>query len=118
RLQSEGHHLDDPPGDRLQRGRFEQTMPQIVRERVEPRIRAAPLSELVEEDLDRVRFALHRAEHVEADDIAGSLPDAVERRLAIKALHKLVGNEAVAAMAFERLRDELRRALARPIFCR
>ena len=64
----------------------------------------------------RLRLALHRAQHVEADDVAGAFPDAVERRLAIEPLHQVIGDEAVAAMAFERLGDELRRALAGPVF--
>ena len=88
---------------------------EIVGKGVELRIGASGLGDLAEEHLHRLRLALHRPQDVEADDVARPLPDAVERGLAIEPLHQVIGDEAIAAMAFERFRNELRRALAGPV---
>ena len=57
----------------------------------------------------------HRAQHVEADDVARAFPDAVERRLAIEPRHHRLLDVAVAAEALERLGRVHRRALAQPV---
>ena len=57
---------------------------------------------------------LERAQHVERVDVAGALPDRVERALAEEARQLRLLDVAVAAEALERLRDERRRPLADP----
>ena len=57
----------------------------------------------------------HRPQHVEALDVARSLPDRVERRLAVEARHPGLLDVAVAAQALQRLDRVDRRALAGPV---
>jgi hypothetical protein len=117
RLQCKCHHLHYPPCNRLECKRVDQTMPEIVCEGVKPRIRAPGLGEFIKEHINSLGFALHRPQHVQTDDIAGSFPDGVQRCFTIEALDQMVSDETVAAVAFECLRHELRRTLAGPIFC-
>ena len=56
-----------------------------------------------------------RAQHVQADDVARTLPDRVDRRLAVEPRQDRFLDVAVAAEAFERLGDDRRRALADPV---
>src|SRR3954471_14978047 len=55
--------------------------------------------------------------HVKADDVAGALPDPVERRLSVKTRYEVIFDEAVAPVALQSLDRDRRRALADPILC-
>ena len=76
----------------------------------------APLGllDLVEEHLERARRARQRAQHVEAHDVARSLPDRRQRRLAVQARHARLLDIAGAAEALERLERVVGGALAAP----
>src|SRR5260370_29452939 len=78
-------------------------------------VRTAGRAQLIEECGDTIGLPRHGAKHVEAYDIAGALPNAVERRLAVEPGHEMVLDEAVAALAFERLGYDRRGTLANPI---
>src|SRR5829696_4824737 len=86
-----------------------------VEVRVEPRIAAAALPALGEERRQPVGLARQRAQHVERDHVAGSLPDPVQRRVAQQPGHRRLLDVAVAAEALERLGRVRRRALADPV---
>ena len=59
--------------------------------------------------------ALDGAQHIERHDVAGALPDGVDRRLAIEQREAALLDVAVAAEALHRLVDQRRRDLAHPI---
>src|SRR5579862_7315429 len=69
---------------------------------------------------DDAGFAVvfERAQNIEANDIAGTFPDRVDRRFAIQPWQQALFDVAVAAEAFHRLEHEARRQLANPVFGR
>ena len=64
---------------------------------------AARRGELVDERGGRRGLDGERAEHIEANDVAGPLPDGVERRLAVQPRERAVLDVSVAAHALHRL---------------
>ena len=82
--------------------------------RVEPRVAAAGELTLGQEGGQALGLAAHRAQHVEAHDVARALPDAVQRRVAQQLRQRALLDVAVAAEALEGLGHHRGRALAHP----
>ena len=59
-----------------------------------------------------------RPQHVERVDVAGALPDRVQRRLAVEPRQPALLDVAVAAQALQRLADDARARACRPSTCR
>ena len=102
-------HCASSPASSAQRRR------QRVEVGVEPRVAAAGELALGEEGGQALGLARQRAQDVEAHDVAGALPDAVQRRVAQQLRHRALLDVAVAAQALERLHGVRRRALADPV---
>ena len=80
-LQDERHALDDPPGLRLVGGAGE-PIRQVAHRGVEGAVGPGRRGELGGERVEGGGLAAERAQHVERDDVARALPDAVDRALA------------------------------------
>ena len=93
-------------------GRAARASSSIARSRRGSAPRASPTS--VIQAFERLGLAGQRAQHVEGVDVAGALPDRVQRRLAEEQRHPGLLDVAVAAQALQRLGDHHRRALADP----
>ena len=78
---------------------------------VQPPVRAAGSAQLVEQRPGGLRLLGERPQHVEADHVARTFPDGVERRLAVEARQPALLDVSVAAQALERLAHALGRAL-------
>ena len=111
-LQRDGHRLHDPPGTELDVLEVGELVAQAAGE---PGHLAARRLHFGEERLHRLRRAHHAAQHVEAVDVAGALPDRVERHLAVEPRHARELHVAVPAQALERLRHVPYGALADPV---
>ena len=83
--------------------------------RLEVRVPAHGRAEVVHDDLDRLGLALQHAQQIERHDVAGALPDGVERQLAIEPRRQPLLDVAVAAEALHRLVGERRPDLAHPV---
>src|SRR5262245_39182459 len=114
-LQQQRHSLHDTPRQYFKTRSIFKATHKIVGKSVELGIRTSGFMDFIQKYFHRFRSALHGAEDIETDNVACSLPDAVERGLAIQPLHEVIGDEAVAAMTFERLRYEIWSTLANPI---
>ena len=80
------------------------TVPQLLRELLDVSVVAAigacGAHELLLKGLERLWFTHQRPQHVECDDVARALPDAVERRVSVESAHGALFDVAVAAVGF------------------
>ena len=114
--EGEGEMLDEAAGDGLGRfGAFEHRL-DAGDQRIERGVRAAGGGEFGGEGGGSLGRAGQRAQHVEADDVARPFPDAVQRGLAVEPGDRVFLDEAVAAVAFQRLGEQGGGALAGPVF--
>ena len=74
-------------------------------------------AEFIEKGGYAIWLALHRAEDVQADNVAGTFPNPVERGLTIEARHEMIFDKAVAAVTFKSLYHDGRNTFAYPVFC-
>ena len=103
-LEGEGHALDHAAGAGLDRGDVAgEFVAEGGGEGGEAGLGGGAVGDLGEEGLDRGGALHHRAEDVEALDVAAALPDRVERALAEEARHAGLLDVAVAAEALEAL---------------
>ena len=79
---------------------------------------AQRILDIGENRFERLRALAQNPHDVEAHDIAGPLPDGVDRRLAVEHRQPAFLDVAIAAKAFHRLADHRRRRLAHPVFDR
>ena len=114
-LQRERHPLDDAPRAQLDRLGVGELVAQRGGERVQARVGAGGLVDLVEERLSTSGEAAERAQDVERHDVARALPDRGQRHLAVQPRHAGLLDVAVAAEALERLERVARPALADPV---
>jgi hypothetical protein len=78
-LQSRGHHFHDSASNRFETWKGHQPGPKIGHEGIEPPICAPRFGDLLEECLYGLRFSLHRAQHVKANDVSGMKADFARR---------------------------------------
>src|SRR5438874_12502144 len=114
-LQQQRHPLDHAPAAGLDAVEVVQLRLETPSRLVEAVVRIPCEPDLVEERLERRGLAPDGAQHVEADDVARSLPDAVARALAEEPRHGRVLDIPVAAEALERFGRVRRLALAHPV---
>ena len=118
-LQREADVLGDLAGPVLDGLEVLQRGPERVDVGVQARILARGLGQLVEQHVDALRPSCHGAQRVQRADVAGPLPDAHQRRLAVQPRHAGLLDVAVAAEAFHRLGGVRGGALAHPVLaCR
>jgi hypothetical protein len=73
---------------------------------------------LIEHPLERFRVCPQRPLDIEAHDVAGPLPDGIDRRLAIESCQRPVLDIAIAAEALHRFEGKARQGLADAVFDR
>ena len=73
---------------------------------------------LIEHPLERFRVCPQRPLDIEAHDVAGPLPDGIDRRLAIEPCQRPVLDIAIAAEALHRFEGKARQGLADAVFDR
>src|SRR5215207_5510106 len=101
RLEADGHALDDAARPRLVLLGGAQLRLEPLDHAIEAPITALRAAHLVEEDRHALRRAAGGTQHVESDDVAAALPDAVERRFTVEPRHRPLLDEAIAAVAFQ-----------------
>ena len=74
-------------------------------------------AEFIEKRGDAIWLALHRAEDIQADNVAGTFPNSVERGLTIEARHEMIFDKAVAPVTFKGLYHNRRNTFAHPVLC-
>ncbi len=110
--------LDEPARAQLGVGGVGELAAQLGDGGVEPGVRAGGELDLGEQRLEALGLARDRAQHVERVDVAGALPDRVDRALAVEARQDALLDVAVAAEALERLARRAAASLADPVLAR
>ena len=103
RLERQAHPLDEPARAGLGVLGIAQLALERAEPLVEPSVGACGLAALVHERVDRLGIAAQRAQDVEADHVARSFPDRLQRLLAVDARQHRLLDVAVPAEALERL---------------
>lgn len=114
-LQDQGEPLDDPAGPQLDVVVVGQLGLHAAYGGVEPGVGAGRGGDLGLERRHDLGFPGEGAQHVQRGDVAGALPDRVQRGLAEEPRHARLLDVAVAAQAFEGLGRVRRPALADPV---
>src|SRR5207253_8489869 len=105
---------DHAPGSRLEPVRRCELALQTIDRMIEALVCASCQLHLSKVRRHGIGLALHGAQYVERVDVARAFPDRVEGRFAIQARQDRFLYVAVAAMTFERFRNDGDRALACP----
>src|SRR5690606_33424013 len=115
-LPGERHHFRNAARFRLKAAAVADHGLQSLQMGIQKMVSAARLVDFRKERVQRPGILIERAQHIEADHIARSLPDAVDRRLAVKPRQDALLDIAGAAVTLHRLIDEVGGTLADPVF--
>ena len=115
-LQNDGDEFRKAPRVDFTAGQVVYAGSQFIEGIVEPTVTAARRFSFGKEYLHRRRLPPNGAQKVKTDDVSGTLPNTIERRLPVKPRHDRFLDIAGTAMTFQCLANESGQPLVYPIF--